>query len=235
MNAFLSIDWDWFVPENPLHDFAHTENSYFLDNVWMARGVAFKEMRTNGLEHGFWDRVSKARFNRVPHQISDSHVDVWENPYLHRVDTLVLVDRHHDAYSLPDKDSFHCGNWVIPWLERKAERRVIWVTPPDVISTHVHNVEDRFDVCPDFDFASLNYTGIHICRSGCWTPPWLDAAFVRFVNAARPHRSIAVTRQEWTNPMVPRWTLTNYRSMFKMLTTWRSLKETVEAGGRFVL
>jgi hypothetical protein len=227
MKAFLSVDWDAFVPEDPRHDFGHGENAFFLGPIWETRGRAWK-CRTNGLEKSFWSKVAEGRFDRVPTHVSDSHLDVIENPALHDADILVLVDRHHDAYSLPD-ENVHCGNWVVAWLDQKSSRKVIWVPPPDVLSTVINHREERFTIAPDFSYGALNYTGIHICRSGCWTPPWLDPAFIRFVHASRPHRRIVKTRLDWSDPMKPRWTLANYRSMFACLKTSQTLAARIKA------
>ena len=47
---------------------------------------------------------------------------------------------------------------------------------------------------------------LHVCRSGCWTPPWLDEAFVAFVKAYGKDLKKANLLQngEW-NPLKARW------------------------------
>lgn len=231
MKAFLSIDWDYFVPENPRYDFGHTENRFFLSDVWATRAIAWRD-RTNGLEKDFWSKVG---FNdRDVVHVTDSHLHVTDNSALESSDLLVLVDRHHDAYSLPE-EHVHCGNWVVDWLSGGNGRRVVWVPPSDVISTHIQHASHRFVVDPNFDLGRYRYTGVHVCRSGCWTPPWFDAAFIRFIQASGRHPFTPTSRLEWCDPLKPRWSLRHYRQMFAHERAMASARKAMESSGQFVL
>jgi hypothetical protein len=52
----------------------------------------------------------------------------------------------------------------------------------------------RFD---DFDGCSV-VSAIHICRSGAWTPPWLDNKLDQFVEATRfTYETVDCPERKW--------------------------------------
>ena len=44
----------------------------------------------------------------------------------------------------------------------------------------------------------IEVAAIHICRSGAWTPPWLDAKFYNFVQGLNmPYRILECPERNW--------------------------------------
>jgi hypothetical protein len=214
--VFISIDWDYFVPEKLEWDFGHQEKRLFLDFIWKTRFNVFHSMRTNGLETNFWKALKKHYVLTPPMvDVSDSHVDAWDCNGLHYADILILVDRHHDVYTKPKDSNIDCGNWVWQWLNGDRKRRVYWLAPPDVISTDMpEEMKKRFVIFKgdpsDMPVLKSIVVGLHICRSGCWTPPWLDSAFKRFVDESGKLPNSH--RLEWSDPLKPRWTMNDFRN-----------------------
>jgi hypothetical protein len=217
MRTLVTIDWDYFIPEHLDWDFGHRESLIFLQNLWIARGRYFREMRTTGQERGFWDRL-KSRLGKTLFQqmeVSDSHVDVYTTPALAFAEKVVIIDRHHDIFNKP-KDHVDCGNWLADWLEGDSKRRAVWVKPGD---EHVYSGDPiepyrkRVKILTYIpDLRKDVIIGMHVCRSGCWTPPWLDAAFIRFVKESG--YDIEKLHLEWCDPLQPRFTLDDFRQMF---------------------
>jgi hypothetical protein len=50
--------------------------------------------------------------------------------------------------------------------------------------------------------------GVYLCRSGSWTPPWLDSTFIEVARGleeySRSTLAVPFVDQEECNPMVPR-------------------------------
>ncbi|HEY8343787.1 MAG TPA: hypothetical protein VIL66_01170 [Bacillota bacterium] len=45
---------------------------------------------------------------------------------------------------------------------------------------------------------SILVGAIHICRSGAWTPPWLDQKFYQFVDAlGLPYETVDCPERKW--------------------------------------
>jgi hypothetical protein len=110
-----------------------------------------------------------------------------------------------------------CSDWLSTWLFSApfSNYRVHWVRPKWT-EIELPMALDRTQVT-DIPFnGSLpksNVVCLHICRSGCWTPPWADQAFIDFVTASGKKPTI-MQRGEW-NPMVKRWTMADLRAAKK--------------------
>ena len=212
--TFISIDWDYFVPEKVDWDFGHKETKAFLHFIWKTRFSAYDKMRTNGTEAGFWDNLKRSYKLPDVIDVSDSHLSAYENMSLHLSDTLILIDRHHDVYTLPSKVPIDCGNWVAAWLDANKNRHCYWVAPKDVESTYMMpRYKKRVTVVKEIPILDdVWVTGLHACRSGCWTPPWLDEAFNRFIDASGciPEAS----QLDWCDPLRTRFNLKDYREGF---------------------
>lgn len=204
----LSVDWDYFIPEKPEWDFGHNETILHLNVIWGSRMFLFDHMRTTGEEKTFWDRCG---INAdTPMFVSDSHCYVHD--FLDDCDNVVLVDAHHDCWkadslgSNEDSEYVYCHNWLRIWLKGKKNRKATWVCSdwaydqfelPKDMTKRVKKVRE-LPVLKD-----LNVKRIHVCRSGCWTPPWLDKEFIEFVNC-RGKPTAILQNDEW-NPMCERW------------------------------
>jgi len=141
-------------------------------------------------------------------------------------DQIITVDAHHDMWGSDGimgsnlfemlvskeqpKGTIACHNWLRKYLSRQSDTLAYFVQtdwgkeifkrpePNDPIYTDLWDrVEERWPEEADI-------TCIHICRSGCWTPPWLDEQFLTFVHdPALP--TVSLQEDEW-DPMISRWT-----------------------------
>ena len=119
-----------------------------------------------------------------------------------------LVDAHHDCWEGP-KDAVDCSNWARVWLGRSRTRHIHWLVP-DWVDTSVYRewdfvTRDRritrhtlSDVIAGTDVGALpdRVDRVHVCRSGCWTPPWLDQAFLDWLEAGGRECSTFPQREE---------------------------------------
>lgn len=231
-STYVTIDWDFFIPEDPMWDFGHKEAPFFLKQIWGARIRYFREMATTGEEREFWDKLwDKLPLPVCPSlRVSESHLAVWNDPALHMANAVVLIDQHHDMFGDGKSDTVDCGNWLAAWLRQKRNRRAIWVRPdhswgeglPD--GNKFKFLRSRtvvLDSIDELDPRDMPNATLHVCRSGAWTPPWLDAQFNRFVEASKLPQ--IVLDRDWSDPTQPRFTLTDYRQAFEAQKQWQQM------------
>jgi hypothetical protein len=131
----ISIDWDFFVPEDPIWDLGHRETELHLNYLWKTRGYLLNQMVTTSEEETFWDWCyswAKPINNTI--SVSDSHLFALEDPAICSADVIVLIDQHHDLFgediNLGNSESkINCGNWLKYWLQVDSSRKAIWVKP----------------------------------------------------------------------------------------------------------
>jgi len=220
----VSIDWDTFVPEKSEWDIGHSETQFHHDQLWTVRPHLLEAMTTNGEEKTFWERFHRV-FDVSDHaliHVSDSHLFAYQE-LPEDVERLVLIDAHHDAWSLSWDGHIQCDTWVRHWLNERRSNEVVWVQanwpgpkdfglPPDMHS--------RFRKGRLRDLEKLIKGGpwacpVHVCRSGCWTPPWLDQAFIDFVAASglTPVRIEAKGNSGDWDPLTCRWDEQRYQEL----------------------
>jgi len=225
MRTVLSVDWDFFVPEKIEWDVGHREALFFLKALWATRLWLYDEMKTDGREGLFWRWVSSwADLSGACLVVSDSHCFAYD--VTTEAQRVILVDAHHDCWDAERPGEVACHNWARVWLEQRRNRRMVWVHPgaeriencplPDDLNSRVKLTTMEAGRLP-----KVKLGAVHICRSGCWTPPWLDEAFIRFVseieNAIGPVMNIQTG--DW-NPMVKRWSdaeLDGYMAQHKVI------------------
>jgi hypothetical protein len=95
----------------------------------------------------------------------------------------------------PGEEDVGCGNWLYIWLMGNPKRRLTWVWPehaswqgaPELPALLAPDIRERIevikfeDIGKDNPFSAGKAEAVHVCRSGCWTPPWLDEDFLQFV------------------------------------------------------
>jgi len=210
--TILTVDWDFFVPENPLWDMGHNESLLFLKVLWAMRMHLANDMKTNGHESGFWAWVmSWADVRRAKLTASDSHAYAF--PVAHNAQRVILVDAHHDCWPVKG-DGVGCHDWGRAWLDRDPTREIIWIHPdddyhdnyplPKEVIGRVKEVPYKAAVMPE-----VKVDAVHVCRSGCWTPPWLDGAFNDFLDEIERRVGLGpvelLQTDDW-DPTQPRWT-----------------------------
>lgn len=236
----LSIDWDTWIPEDPRWEFGHAETYMFATFAWLTRGYAIDEMTTTGEEQTFWQRLQKRTkyLSTYPTLlVSDSHAMMGSVLNTYDADEVVLIDAHHDMWPVDCEGSYTCSDWLRVWLEEDKRNRAHWIQPKwskgyveiptdlkkQVRHTWLPTMEKLLPTTPP--------SVIHVCRSGCWTPPWLDAAFIDFVSGAGLH-TITLQQDGWLDPMVERWSETERqgaRFMYEQQTeAFKKLEELKE-------
>lgn len=235
----LSIDWDYFCNENPLWDLGHRENQMFLNFMWQTRGCLAGEMKTSGQEVGFWSRIREiVDPQSYEIHVSESHLSAYrlvereEGP-------LILVDAHHDCwpFALRGKDKWlmECSNWVSAWIRigktYGVERQVFWVAPSkeaaslyegkiqkEVRKNVLTTTMDELARTLSF-FVKQKVNIIHACRSGCWTPPWLDKSWLAFLKASQLEIK-AMDPEPWDG-IRERWTESDLQNAIALDTQLR--------------
>jgi hypothetical protein len=179
---YLTIDWDFFVPEKARWDMGHGESVLFLTILWTHRAELIDRIKTSGEEKGFWKQLDVKLPQRVC--VSDSHAYAYAVP--NDADRVVLFDAHHDCWDRRGK-GVGCENWLRIWLEESEAREVLWVYPKHLIENWgkqevPEDLRSRVETMEWHGSIDLEEVEtVHICRSGCWTPPWLDVDFIAFV------------------------------------------------------
>lgn len=195
---FITVDWDYFLPIKPEWDLSTQENGLFLDFIWITR-VEVKPLMKLDEYKNFWSLV-RNNTGELPNVcfVSESHCDA--GPLIPREERLVILfDAHHDCWPNPSPDEIQAENWAESWLKSNPDNKLIWVKPE-------HSPFDLWGANPKikkqiktltFDKA-LKLLGlapvsrVHICRSGCWCPPWFDQDFRKFVKS---YGKIQLTRK----------------------------------------
>jgi len=214
----ISVDWDYFVPEEIEWDLGHCETPFHLSHVWMLRAALESKMRTSGEEAGFWARV----FKRLPlapscrAAVSESHISAWSilNTMPH-IKLVVLFDAHHDCWPRHGKALVTCSDWLRVWLEADRSRRAIWVHPSWIADRDgllfplpkgkLREQIKVYSALPPKARLRAEAHALHICRSGCWTPPWLDESFAAFVAGVRLQHRIYLSPEVQVDPLHARW------------------------------
>jgi hypothetical protein len=229
----LSIDWDFFTP-GAVHMWDEREideTLYYLWNRWRERSQMQLIDRIKAVNaEGFWRWLAKW-FVLTPRRqvvISESHV-AMSKLLTEKHKTLVLFDSHHDCYSLnkyrEKKEILDCGNWGTYWLRKyNGKSHMIWVsqlskrnriTYAGSIDRSIRNsvrayllrdVEQVFDTMCKKAGDRIRLDFIHMCRSGCWAPPWTDRDFLAFLKRSKfDCQVIKYTNNSGWNPMLDRW------------------------------
>jgi hypothetical protein len=212
--TLLTIDWDFFVPEKPEWDLGHREALFFRTVAWAARANLFGVMKTNGEEANFWDQFPNELVDVESLVVTDSHLWAFNAADAIFAEHVILVDAHHDAWEW-DGRKIEAHNWLRAWLEVDPSRSATWVFPdshggprdfglPGDIGRIEPVAWGKFQATTDRD----RIEAVHVCRSSCWTPPWLDGEFVKFVGYAEDVVEVkhVLDQADPWDPMSIRWT-----------------------------
>lgn len=210
-STVISVDWDYFIPEKISWDLEHKESLLYLKMLWMHRMYLKDEMKVNGLLRGFWDRLPVKGHPLL--FVSDSHAYVHQVLQIFKPDRVVLFDAHHDCWKKTNSN-IYCHDWGTHFRDSGGE--ILWVHPDDeqhrdlVAYSTPPSLEHQ---TPETSLVLGSVDAVHICRSGCWTPPWLDKRFISFVKRAEKRlraKAHVLQNDEW-NPMKERFTADDFR------------------------
>jgi hypothetical protein len=216
----ISIDWDFFIPEKAEWDLGHNESLLYLNILWTTRGYLIDEMRLNGLEKTFWNDL-KAKIDlktaiplsdKLRLGVSDSHLFIQNTHRFPYAREIWLFDQHHDCWQL-NGDTIGCHNWLTAFLKESDRNTAIWIKPPETEITDEEidkSIRKQVTIMAYADFMSAPPIGkkdfiafVHACRSGCWTPPWFDKDFLKFLRGPNLELEEVQHMPEW-NALKPR-------------------------------
>lgn len=200
--CLLSIDWDYFIHTQKENWGSYIENSKNVINLWYKRYIQAKALgkdiqksfQLSSCIDGFWEKI-KVNFifaKGIKAYVSDSHVLSYDLARKQGCKTVYLFDAHADlgygGLSSLDFEA-NCANWLGKLLKDKwiEEANIIYsphtAEKPEYFKkiNNVYNI--RYPVFDDLD-TGIEVSAVHICRSGAWTPPWLDERFTQFVHSS---------------------------------------------------
>jgi len=213
--CLLSVDWDYFIYTrdnwNP-----YLENKRGLIDLWYKRYIQAKA-RGEDIQKAFqlssefdtfWDKIRKCfKFvENIKIYVSDSHALSYQIARENNCQAVYLFDAHADlGYGGLSSLNFevNCSNWLGKLLKEKQIREAnIFYSPYTAEQPgHFKPMNSIYNIryCSFADLhQGIMVSAIHLCRSGAWTPPWLDNKFVQFINALGiPYEVVNCPERKW--------------------------------------
>jgi len=214
--CLLSVDWDYFIHTREQWG-SYLESNRSLLNSWYKRylqakaeGVNLqKAFRLSSEVDKFWPEIKKhfTFINKIKTYVSDSHALSYKIAKESQCQAVCLFDAHADlGYGGFSALNFevNCSNWLGKLLkEKQIEKAYIFYSPyttekPDYFKVQNSIYKIRYCAFHDLEGKSLAVVAIHICRSGAWTPPWLDGKFYQFIAAlGLPYEIVNCPERKW--------------------------------------
>ncbi|MGE5614261.1 MAG: arginase [Bacillota bacterium] len=214
--CLLSIDWDYFIYTRKDNLGLYLENNRSLIDLWYKRYIQAKakgediqkEFHLSPELDAFWDKIKRCfKFAKdVKLYVSDSHALSYEIAKENNCIAVYLFDSHADlgygGLLFPNYE-VDCSNWLGKLLKDKqikeanifyspytAEKPEYFKPMNSIYNIGYHDFND-WDKC-------IAVSAIHICRSGAWTPPWLDDKFTRFIDSlGLPYEIVNCPERKW--------------------------------------
>jgi len=216
--CLLSIDWDYFIYTKYNWN-SYLENNRGLIDLWYKRYIQAKA-RGEDIQKAFqlsseldtfWSKIKK-HFKLVKNikvYVSDSHALSYKIAKENDCKAVYLFDFHADlGYGGLSSLNFevNCSNWLGKLLKDKQIKEANIVYSPHTTEkpeyfepmNSIFNINYYdFNDFADFDKSTV-VSAIHICRSGAWTPPWLDNKFTHFVDSLGiPYKIVNCPERKW--------------------------------------
>jgi hypothetical protein len=202
----LSIDWDYFVEEDPMLDWGHREDGIFLDMMWKIRRIDGKDMRKLAPFRGNEVELAASFFRMMLKgydlSVAESHLAILDVIGDERDLEIINIDAHHDIFyrqpccdlDVNSEDNIKridCGCWAGHLIHQGRVTSYTQVYPewrrklPENYNGKAkwidsHGCKSKFVFGPP-PLKWKQVDKIFVCRSGCWSPPEYDARFTRFV------------------------------------------------------
>jgi len=213
--CLLSIDWDYFIYTQDSWG-SYLENKKSLLDLWYKRYIQTKArgedirktFQLSSEWEVFWNKI-KEHFqfvNDIKVYVSDSHALSYEIAKKNNCNVVYLFDSHADlGYGGLSSLDFevNCSNWLGKLLKDKLIKEAnIFYSPytaekPEYFKpmNSTYNISyynfNKFDKC-------ILVSVIHLCRSGAWTPPWLDNKFSQFIDTLGiPYEIVNCPERKW--------------------------------------
>ena len=230
MRTVLSIDFDFWVKLEAaeLLDWGHREALFFINQVWgiraasaLANGEDLRQIYTLPTDEVAPEclmrelKRKKLGFKKTKGAIAESHMCI--NGWLDGLRDLhvINIDAHHDlGYS--GRSELDCSNWLLHLIEAGHVRKVTQIYPKWRLNSDEWSDEMSDRVAGlDVDYAryyglenlptGLPIDKVFVCRSGAWSPPWLDEHFISVVGAVFGYCSrVVLIGKDVSNPIEPR-------------------------------
>ena len=161
-------------------------------------------------QNAFWDKMKKIfEFDSHIHVfVSDSHALSYKIAQQYNCDDVYLFDAHSDlGYGGLSSLDFevNCANWLGKLLKNNKveEAHIIYGPYTAEAPQNFKQINDLYPI----EYPKIKdlhkkdkISAIHICRSGAWTPPWLDDKFADFIHKMNiPYKVIECPTRNW-NP-----------------------------------
>lgn len=200
--CLLSIDWDYFIHIQKENWGSYIENTKNVINLWYKRYIQAKSrgkdiqksfQLSSGID-GFWEKI-EGHFiyaKGIKAFVSDSHALSYDIAMEQGCNAVYLFDAHADlGYGGLSSLDFevNCANWLGKLLKDKwiEEANIIYSPYTAEKPEYFKPINNAFNVrYPGFDDldTGIEVSAVHICRSGAWTPPWLDERFTQFIDSS---------------------------------------------------
>jgi hypothetical protein len=212
--CLLSIDWDYFIYTRNKWG-TYLENNRSLIDLWYkryiqgkARGVDIRSFHLSSELDTFWNKIKKSfKFvKNIKAYVSDSHALSYVIAKRSNCKSVYLFDSHADlGYGGLSSHNLevNCSNWLGKLLkERHIKEANIFYSPYTTEKPEFFNPMNRIYNIRYYNFnnfdESIVVSAIHICRSGAWTPPWLDNKFTKFIDALGiPYEIVNCPERKW--------------------------------------
>ena len=207
MKRILSIDWDFFIKEDPMLDMGHREDGFFLNGMWEIREATWHEPVEKTLpmveKPLVVALVLRDRFSVNEHTqaaTAESHAPIFDWAKKIAGDDkleIINVDAHHDISYKTGFGVADCGNWAGRLMAEGVLKNYTIIYPDwRVKHPETSKMADLLKIPPKKLLVNISVwywqdwvdqnrkvkpiDGIYVCRSGCWTPPCYDEKFNDF-------------------------------------------------------
>jgi len=214
--CLLSVDWDYFIYTRSAWG-SYNENKRSLIDLWYKRYILGKArgediqkaFLLSSEADAFWEKIRECFIfeKDIKVYVSDSHALSYEMAKANNCEAVYLFDSHADlGYGGLSSLNFevNCSNWLGKLLKDKIIKEAnIFYSPyatekPEYFKqmNSVYNI--RYRDFNDLGDEPVMTAAVHICRSGAWTPPWLDNRFIQFVNdLGIPYKTVNCPERTW--------------------------------------
>ena len=217
--ALLSIDYDFFIREDPLWDFGHSEglNAGPLGGaIWFSRYMAldlfeetdpdtYADFQPIQIVEALRQKGFAFPEEKIPVGVGDSHRHALE--YLTRLgqpDVLINIDAHHDCYE-PRGEEVECDTWLTEMIDKWGVE-VAQIYPGwkdqawDPAPVRPMSIHAWPEWVPAKEGSPLVVQGIYVSRSGTWVPPHHDPGFLDMVDRIRSIGTVEVVEETPLRP-----------------------------------
>lgn len=218
MSSLITIDWDYFMNYMSTWNGSYIENDNNINKHWYKtyyeekkRGIDITKIMNVGEEvNDFWSKLKQnVNFKKdTKLLLTESHLAAYKIAIENNVDSVFSFDSHSDlGYEGLDSFKFevNCADWLgkLLYEEKIKEANIIYGPYTNEFKEEFKEINEAYNV----NYLNLDKIKcdnscdvIHICRSGCWSAPWLDNKFKAFVfESGFDYENIDIKERIW-NP-----------------------------------